>query len=89
MDVSQVHKIFENLSICFDNFEQVLKALNTFLNSKRTIFPRFYFLSNDELLLILSKSRNIHNVQPFLNKCFEGIQEIEITGDLDILSMNS
>ena len=57
--------------------EDIQKSLEDYLETKRAAFPRFYFLSNDDLLEILSQTRNAHAVQPHLRKCFDNILKIQ------------
>lgn len=76
--MSVVSGLLEKLSEMNTKLEEIQKSLDMYLETKRQIFPRFYFLSNDDLLEILGQSRNPEAVQPHLKKCFDNIKSIRI-----------
>ena len=99
--MEKVEKNSEVLTVCSDDellknlidanklLDAVQKGLNDYLETKRLAFPRFYFLSNEELLEILSETKDPLRVQPFLKKIFEGISKIKFEDDLTVTAMIS
>nr|XP_029531899.1 dynein heavy chain 14, axonemal [Oncorhynchus nerka] len=45
------------------HLEKIQKCLEDYFESKRSVFARFYFLSNEELLDVLSQSKNPNAIQ--------------------------
>jgi dynein heavy chain 2 len=55
-----------------DQLNRCQRALNEFLEEKRSAFPRFYFLGDDDLLEIVGQSTNPTVIQAHLKKLFQG-----------------
>ncbi|CAK9199554.1 unnamed protein product [Sphagnum troendelagicum] len=70
--------LFDTFNNMDKTLEKIQKSLDTYLELKRQQFPRFYFLSNENLLDILGQAKDPRNVQVHLKKCFEGIKKLEM-----------
>ncbi|CAL7945370.1 unnamed protein product [Xylocopa violacea] len=89
MKICPDRNLLDSLQECQSLLEVVQKGLANYLEVKRKIFPRFYFLSDEELLEILAQAKNVHAVQPHLRKCFENVQLVRFEEDLLITTMYS
>jgi dynein heavy chain len=59
--------------------EKCERALNEYLEVKKTIFPRFYFVSNAALLDILSNGNNPPVIMLHIGSVFDGIGDMELS----------
>jgi dynein heavy chain len=72
----------ELLNNFFAEIELCEKALNEYLEQKKKMFPRFYFVSNQALLDILSNGNNPPKVDEYIGDCFDGMKGLDfITGE--------
>ncbi|XP_032239531.2 dynein axonemal heavy chain 6 isoform X3 [Nematostella vectensis] len=70
--------VLEVLQASNFHLEKIHRCLEDYLETKRLVFSRFYFLSNEDLLDILANNKNPNAVQPHLRKCFDNIHQLEI-----------
>ncbi|MCQ2815733.1 MAG: AAA family ATPase, partial [archaeon] len=76
MEKENFSNLYSNLCKNTGDLQNIIIRLNQYLNTKRAEFPRFYFVSDEDLLKILAQSKNPLLVQPHLSKCFEGIHHV-------------
>jgi len=74
--VSQV--ALEKFTAMDSKLEKIQKSLEAYLEQKRQQFPRFYFISSDDLLEILGQAKDPLNVQPHFKGMFEGVKKLEM-----------
>ncbi|KAH9639977.1 hypothetical protein HF086_008072 [Spodoptera exigua] len=70
--------LFNKLNQMVDNLDGILRALEKYLETKRQLFPRFYFISNDDMLEILGNSKKPSLIQVHLKKLFDNVTRIRI-----------
>ena len=86
VEACQNEYIKNMLPTMFVDLEKCQKALDGYLEQKRQKFPRFYFVSNPALLLILSQGSDKDAVQQCFSKVFDAIDRVEFQVALNICS---
>lgn len=89
MDISTTPDFLTDLKKYNADLENIQNELNTYLETKRKRFARFYFLADDELLSIVSQTKEVERVQDHLRKVFEGINRLHFDGEKQIHAMLS
>ena len=56
LDCCHAQNRLQDIEMINSGLEKCQKSLNDYLDSKRNAFPRFFFISDDELLSILGSS---------------------------------
>ena len=57
-DAIETDKMKQEFDHCNKLLDQITKSLTEYLETKRRYFPRFYFLSDEELLEILAQTKD-------------------------------
>jgi len=81
MSLVGIASLQEQLPGLIDQLDRCQKALTDYLEEKRAIFPRFYFIGDDDLLEILGQAQNPTVILSHLKKLFQGVHSVDFTPD--------
>ena len=59
------------------------RSLNEYLDQKKKIFPRFYFVSNVALLDMLANGTNPPKIMKYLGDCYDSLDELVFVTDAE------
>ena len=60
----------------------ILVAQGEYLENERSLFPRFYFVGDEDLLEIIGNSKNIPRLQKHFKKLFAGVSTVLLNEDI-------
>ena len=66
----------EALSAMFIGLNKCQRALNEYLDVKKAIYPRFYFVSAVSLLDMLANGTNPRKIMPYLGDCYDALANL-------------
>ena len=88
MEICSQENMLEKLQEVNLKHEVVMKKLENSLENIRQRFPRFYFLSNEDLLWTLSRSKNPKSLRLSDKGIFESINSLDFDEEDRIIALN-
>lgn len=73
--------LIDNIKTSNTLLEEVERGLNDYIDKKKTVFPRFYFISQEDLIEIISQTKDLNKIKDNLKKIFDNIHFIELKDD--------
>lgn len=81
MSLAAQTDVNDKLKGILEQIERCQKSLMEYLEAKRNKLPRFYFISDEDLLEMLAHSQSPAVIQAHLKKLFMGIHSVEFNED--------
>ena len=86
MKITTIPNIGSILNSLNDSLLSLQKELSDYLEKQRSLFPRFFFIGDEDLLEIIGKSSAINEIQKHFGKMFEGLSQVNVDNNA-VISM--
>lgn len=78
LDVLNIPGVQKSLERLADLLGKIQKALGEYLERERALFPRFYFVGDEDLLEIIGNSKDIVRIMKHFKKMFAGLSSVTL-----------
>lgn len=90
LDLLLITDIETSLDKLLDSFGRLRRSLSDYLEKQRDVFPRFYFLGNEDLLELIGSGKNFDRINKHVSKLFSGVANIDFdTNSSSIIAVSS
>ncbi|EEA07374.1 dynein heavy chain family protein [Cryptosporidium muris RN66] len=91
LDILSFEGLVKSLERVSDYLNKIQKALGEYLEKQRSMFPRFYFIGDEDLLEMIGNGKDVTVAQRHFSKIFAGISYLEfsIKGSENNMETNS
>ncbi|KAG5519734.1 hypothetical protein PMAC_000007 [Pneumocystis sp. 'macacae'] len=81
LDILSIPNIDRSMERLLDLLQKIQKALTEYLERERVLFPRFYFIGDEDLLEMIGNSNDIKRIQKHFCKMFSGLYNLILDND--------
>ncbi|CCD23572.1 dynein heavy chain NDAI_0B05390 [Naumovozyma dairenensis CBS 421] len=82
LDTLHIPNVLTLLQNILDSLFLIKSSLNDFLEKQRKLFPRFYFLGNEDLLKLIGSNGNLHDISKYMVKMYATIDQVVVSGNI-------
>lgn len=83
LDIINISEISDTLNRFEILFNTLKKSLGEFLSIQRSIYPRFFFIGDEDLLEIIGNSKDFLQIQKHVKKMIPGISSVHVNSEDD------
>lgn len=81
IDIILIGDIQGQMNRFSSSLKRIQKSLTEYLEKQRDLFPRFFFLGDEDLLEVIGFSKNVTRINRHLKKMFGGVARINFDDD--------
>ena len=86
LDITDIPDILKNIQRLSDSLSKIRISLVGYLEKQRELFPRFYFVGNDDLLELIGNSTDSLVISKHIKKLFPGISFLNYDESLMLIT---